>query len=68
VCEIKLKMIKLIVMNHRTYNNMSKRLDISNSAIDNLKDVLKLILHKRQIKVNLYISELLSDHFKYILC
>ncbi len=47
---------------------MSKRLDISNSAIDNLKDVLRLILHKRQIKVNLYISELLSDHFKYILC
>ena len=68
MCEIKLKMIELIVMNHKTYNNMSERLNISDSATDNLEDVLRLVLHKRQIKVNLYISEILSDHSKYILC
>ncbi len=61
-------MIELIVMNHKTYNNMSERLNISDSATDNLEDVLRLVLHKRQIKVNLYISEILSDHSKYILC
>ncbi len=54
-------------MSYKICDNVFKRFCTVNSAADNLKDVLRLILCKRLIIVNLYISESLNTYYLYIL-
>lgn len=62
-----LRMTVLTIISYITCNNASERPCTQNSATGNSVGVLRFIWYKRLIKIDLYISESLSDHFKCIL-